>query len=225
MQHLRKYGSPERIQTPIEIKFKTMRKWLHKLEFEYKDVNKNVFVNGHKRPNVVDNCEKFLNTMKDLEPYLVEFEEDGSIKIKNYPDNCAIRGDIHCFVIVITHDKCTFSANNGIRKVWTRIGDTFLEPKGKGQSIIVFNFLLLFDRLNLSSLSEKKRKEVIEKTGLTVIEAVELFEYGKLNEGYWDGPKLHKQVVSKALPITEALYLGYSLLFLFDNTTSHFIFA
>ena len=64
---------------------------------------------------------------------------------------------------------------------------------------------------------------MIEKTGLTFRQAVELFEYGKNNEGYWNGPKLHKQVVTKALSIAEALYLGYSLLFLFDNTTSLFI--
>ncbi len=31
--------------------------------------------------------------------------------------------------------------------------------------------------------------------------------------------------MKKALPIWEALYLGYKLLFLFDNTTSHSIYA
>ena len=87
------------------------------------------------------------------------------------------------------------------------------------------DFLLPFGRLNLSSLSEEKKKKVIDKTGLTVTEAVELFGYGKSNEGYWDGPKLHKQVVNKALPIAEALYPGYLLLFLFDTVISHFVFA
>lgn len=66
---------------------------------------------------------------------------------------------------------------------------------------------------------------MIHKTGLTVTETVELFRYGKSNEVYWDGHKLHKQVVNKALPIAEVLYPGYSLLFLFDNATSHFVFA
>ena len=45
---------------------------------------------------MVEDREKFLNTMKDLEPYLVEFEEDGSIKAKNYPDDCAVGGDVRC---------------------------------------------------------------------------------------------------------------------------------
>lgn len=31
--------------------------------------------------------------------------------------------------------------------------------------------------------------------------------------------------MKKALPIAEALYPGYSLLFLFDNAISHFVYA
>ncbi len=56
-------------------------------------------------------------------------------------------------------------------------------------------------------------------------ESVEIFEYGKNNDGYWDGAKLHQQVVNKALSIAETLYLGYLLLFLFDNATSHSVYA
>ena len=59
---------------------------------------------------------------------------------------------------------------------------------------------------------------------MTIIEAVKIFEYGKNNNRYWDRAKLHKQVVEKALSIAEALYLGYSLCFLFDNMTSHSIY-
>lgn len=154
----------------------------------------------------------------------MEFEEDGSIKTKNYPDNCAIRGDVRCFVIVITHNECTFFANGGIWKAWIQIKDTFLWPKRKSQGIMVSDFLFPFDQLNLSSLSEKKKK-LIEKTELTITKTVKLFKYKKLNEGYWDGPKLYKQVVNKALPIAKALYLRYLLLFLFDNVISYFVFA
>lgn len=65
---------------------------------------------------------------------------------------------------------------------------------------------------------------MIEKIRLTVTKAVELFKYGKLNESYWNKPKLHKQVVNKTLLIAKALYLSYSLFSLFDNATSHFVF-
>lgn len=123
---MRDYVNLEGVQSPIEIKSRTARNWLHKLGFEYKDVKKDVFVDGHERPNVMENCKKFLSTMKDLEPYLVKFEEDGSIKTKEYPDDCAVGRDKRRPVIVITDDECTFSANDGIQKAWTRIGDTFL---------------------------------------------------------------------------------------------------
>lgn len=106
-----------------------------------------------------------------------------------------------------------------------REGDTFLRLKRRGQGIMVSKFILLLGRLNLASLTPEKRQEVMEKTSLMHTEAVEVFEYGKNNDGYWDGAKLRQQVVNKALPIAEALYPGYSLLFLFDNATSHSVYA
>lgn len=57
------------------------------------------------------------------------------------------------------------------------------------------------------------------------LEVAEFFEYGKNNDGYWNRQHLLKQVVDKAMRIGEALYLGYQLLFLFDNATSHSVFA
>ena len=86
-------------------------------------------------------------------------------------------------------------------------------------------FLLPFGRLNLSYLSEREKKEIVQKSGLKVTEVVEIFEYGKSNDGYWDGPKLHHQVITKALSIAKVLYPSYFLLFLFDNTTSHSIYT
>ena len=86
-------------------------------------------------------------------------------------------------------------------------------------------FFLPYGRLNLFSLSPEKREEIKEETGLVKTEALEIFEYRKNNDGYWDGAKLHNQVVNKALPITQALYPGYSLLFLFDNVTSHSVYS
>lgn len=65
---------------------------------------------------MVEDRKKFLSTIKDLEPYLVEFEENGSIKTKEYPDDCAVGGDKCYLVIIITHDEYTFSANGRIWK-------------------------------------------------------------------------------------------------------------
>lgn len=119
-------------------------------------MKKDVFVDGHERSDVIENRKKFLNKMEDLKPYLVEFNKDGMMKDKTYPPDYAVGGEDRRPVIIITHDKYTFSANDGIRKAWTRIGDTFLRPKDRGQGIIVSEFLLPFGRLNLFSLFEEK---------------------------------------------------------------------
>lgn len=47
---------------------------------------------------------------------------------------------------------------------------------------------------------------MIEKVKLIFRKAVKLFKYERNNEKYWNDPKLYKQVVKKALPITKALY-------------------
>lgn len=60
---------------------------------------------------------------------------------------------------------------------------------------------------------------------LIIVKAVEIFEYGKNNNRYYNRIKLYKQVVEKALSIIKVFYLRYSLCFLFDNITSHFIYA
>ena len=73
---------------------------------------------------------------------MVEFNENKTIKAKEYFSNCAIGGREHWAVIIITYDESTFSANDGIQKAWTRKGASFLQPKGRGQGIMVFEFFV-----------------------------------------------------------------------------------
>ena len=86
---------------------------------------------------------------------------------------------------------------------------------------MTYKFFFLYGWLNLFSFSPKKGEEINEGTRLVETKALEIFEYGKNNDGYWDEAKLYNQVVTKALLIVQALYPRYSPLFLFDNTTSH----
>lgn len=182
-----------------------------------------MFIDGHERSDVVEYRKKFLAEIEALKPYLVEFEENGSIIPKTYPENCAIGSPDRRPVILITHDESTFNANDGRRQMWQKDGHSILCPKGKGKGIMVSDFLLPWSQLNLFSLSAARQKELVS-SGIPS-EAAEFFEYGKNNNGYWRGEHLLKQVVEKARPIGEALYPGYQLLFLFDNATSHLIFA
>lgn len=162
--------------------------------------------------------------MEELKPYIVEFDKNDVMKLKVYFSDWAVRGNNWWPIIVITHNKCTFFANNRIWKAWARKSDIFLHPKGQRQEILVSEFILHYGRLNLAFLTPKKSEKVIQQMGLTTTEAVKVFKYGKNNNRYWDEAKLHKQVVEKALSIAKTFYPGYSLCFLFDNITSHFIY-
>lgn len=205
------------------IRSRTARRWLHQLGYNWRDVQKGVFIDGHERPDVTEYRDQFLSEMETLKPYMVEFEEDGSMKPKIYPEDCAVGGPNKRPVIFITHDESIFNANDGRRQVWQNDRHSILRPKGKGRGIMVSDFLLSWSRLNLFSLPDTRQKELA--TSGVPLEAAEFFEYGKNNDGYWKGEHLLKQVVEKALPIGEALYPGYQLLFLFDNATSHSVYA
>ena len=56
---------------------------------------------------------KFLQRIKELEPYLVEFDSSGKILEKSYPDDCQVGGSQRRPTILITHDESIFSANDG----------------------------------------------------------------------------------------------------------------
>lgn len=114
VQYLRKYINSKEVQTLIKIKSKTACNWLYKFGFEYKNIKKYVFIDKYEGPDIVEDYDKFLNIIKNLKLYLIEFEEDRLIKTKNYLDNYTVGRDIHCSVIVITHNKYIFSANNRI---------------------------------------------------------------------------------------------------------------
>lgn len=109
---LKDYVNLKRLETPIKIRLCTARQWLNQLVYIYRDIKKDVFVNGHERANVVEDRKAFLKIMLDLEPYLVEFDSKGNMKDKVYPYDCQIGRIDWRSVIAIMHDECTFSAND-----------------------------------------------------------------------------------------------------------------
>ena len=99
------------------IRLKTARKWLNCLVYKWKKVQKGVFFDGHKWEDVVEYRETFLSKLKLLLPYFMGFSDNSSILPKAYPDNCIVGGSDQRPIIMITHDKNTFSANNSRQKV------------------------------------------------------------------------------------------------------------
>lgn len=75
---------------------------------------------------MVKDYKKFLSIIRNLDMYLVEFEEDGLMKTKKYPNNYVMREDKYYFIIIITHNKYIFFQNDRIWKIWTEIKKTFV---------------------------------------------------------------------------------------------------
>lgn len=88
---------------------------------------------------------------------------------------------------------------------------------------MVSDFLLPQSKLNLLSLLFEKLEELVNSRVLR--KTIIYFNYEKSEEEYQTREHLLDQIVKKVLSIREALYLGYTLLFLFNNTISHSIYA
>lgn len=163
---------------------RTAQKLLFKLRYEYKNVYKDLFINENERPDVVEDCNVFLEKIEQLKPYMVEFDKNKAMKPKVSTSNCAVGDNNWRPIIVITNDECTFFANNGIQKTGTRKSDIFLRPKDQRQGIMVFEFIFPHRRLNLVFFTLGKSEEVVQQTGLITTKAVKVFEYGKNNDRY-----------------------------------------
>lgn len=104
IQFLKTYVDSEGVDTPIVSCSRTAQRWLCKLGYEYKDVHKDVFINRYEQPNIVEDCRVFLNKIKELKPYIVEFDKNGAIKLKTYSSDCAIKGNYQQSIIVIIYN-------------------------------------------------------------------------------------------------------------------------
>ena len=71
---------------------RTARRWLNQLGYTYRDIKKDVFIDGHECADVVEDRKAFLKTMSDLKPYLVEFDSEGNIEDKVYLDDYQVGG-------------------------------------------------------------------------------------------------------------------------------------
>ena len=62
----------------------------------------------------MEDCNNFLEKIKKFKSYIVEFEKNDAIKKKIYLFDYAVHDPNRRLIIVITYNKCTFFANNGI---------------------------------------------------------------------------------------------------------------
>lgn len=107
-------------------------------------------------------------------------------------------------VIMVTHDKCTFNANDGSQFIESHDNHNPIRKKGLGQGLHVSKLLTMVGRLGGGSVCEilKCRGDI-----------------------WWDGVKPLAQIKTKAILTFEAEYPGCQALFMFDNAKDHVTFA
>ncbi|CAG8607258.1 17279_t:CDS:2 [Cetraspora pellucida] len=109
-------------------------------------------------------------------------------------------------LILVTYDKCIFSAYDGSRSLWIPYSEQPLQKKGEGYSIHVSEFLTdICGRLVLPDEMQPSDKFP--------------------REACWKAEDLINQVTNYAIPIFEACFPGCQALFAFDNATSHSAFS
>lgn len=90
--------------------------WLCKLRFVNKEVYKDIFINTHKQLDIIEDQNCFLTKIEKLKLYIVKFNKNNGIKIKNYLVNCVVKDKKYCLIIIITYDKYIFSINDRVQK-------------------------------------------------------------------------------------------------------------
>lgn len=184
-----------------EVRVRTARKWLRRLGFEFSDVKRGVFKDGHEREDVVAyRRDVFLPKFFSLYQQSVQFTEDKTL---------ILPGGVEEPLLFITHDESTFNSNDARTRIWKHEGSEPLRKKGRGKGIMVSEFLTPVGRL---SFSEEGRK----------VYATETLETG--SGTWWTGQMLLEQV-KKALEIFKAAHPTLKGVWLFDNATSHCMFS
>jgi hypothetical protein len=100
-------------------------RWLIKLGWQYMQVKKGVYMDGHEQPDVVDYCQNiFLPLMAKFEEWMVHYEgpELKWVEPKLNPGECEI--------IPNFHDECSFHANDEVQNLWLQKGEQPLHKKG-----------------------------------------------------------------------------------------------
>ncbi|KAJ7637857.1 hypothetical protein B0H17DRAFT_1277772 [Mycena rosella] len=182
------------------ISLTTARQWLHDQGFEYTEVKKGLFYDGHERPDNVDYRQnQFIPAFDALRPYLVEYQVGKLDKLVEKPPPPPGQ-----FWLVLTaHDEMTAQANDGQKAVWIMKGENPIRKKGVGRGV--------------------HRNDIICSTFGHVVEAGQGIEYGKNHDGYWDGAQFIKQLEDRIIPAFERLHDRniYRACFLIDNSQGH----
>ncbi|RPA97965.1 hypothetical protein L873DRAFT_1836176 [Choiromyces venosus 120613-1] len=173
---------------------RSARAWLSKLGWNWKEVRKGIYKDGHEREDVKEyRTHVFLPRLQALQSRMMQWDESLTIIPKEYEPG--VRP-----IVFVTHDESTFNSNEGRRRIWIHEDQAPLRKKGRGQGLHVSDFLTPVGRLGNGDVCE------ILKCG---------------GDTWWTGELMLKQLTEKAIPAFETSFPGCQGLFAFDNAKNH----
>lgn len=198
------------LPNPIPLSDRNASRWMNSLGFEFRELKKGSYIDGHERADVIEYREHFLNRMTEYEKRMVKF----------VGDDCEIAlrpklNDGDRLLVAVVQDESCFASHEGQRTLWMQKDKNILKPKGPGRSVMVSEFLCeCHGRLRLND--DQKRQFPDFPTEATV-----LIKPGSGGDGYWDNDDLTKQIQEKVMPIFKVLHPNCDALMLFDNSMNH----
>lgn len=187
----------------------TLQRYMQKWGFEYKRKTKNIYYDGHERPDVIDYRLKWSKEMlkyrERMSTFDVEISADGKRTVKEIEPNLK---DGETKLVMVTQDESTFYCNEGNSHLWVLEDqeEMPLLPKGEGLSLMLSAFICSCHGIMVSPKTGKESRV--------------FFEAGASRDGYWTAKHMGDQF-EEVITIFEDLHPGCSGLFMFDNSSNH----
>jgi hypothetical protein len=117
----------------------TTREWMSKLNFKWRQAPKGMYLNGHKRPDIVHYRQNvYLPTLTQREPVIQAWDKDNLSHLINPSSPSLIHHTVLWF-----HDQCIFYQNDWRKYHWVHTSEKPAPlPKGKGILLMVSDFIL-----------------------------------------------------------------------------------
>ena len=125
-----------------QISERTARQWLRKFKWRYSQKKKGMYIDSHEREDVVAYRQKFVTRFFiQYAPRMYTWDHDGEETIPAAGSPLANTNNRPFQLILVTHDKSTFFANDERKTPWVHESHKALpERKGDGTSIMISDF-------------------------------------------------------------------------------------
>ena len=179
---------------------------------------KQVFYDGHERPDVREYRKEFLEMMCEYERGIAIYKGD-DMEIKVWPTDVQERKVNK--TILITHDGCCYRTNDGRTSYLLREGESVLKSKSPGHLYVCSDFLCTqIGRLALTD-EQFANGKLLDPTLIQT--ACVYITPGMNKDDYWNGDTMVEQMEKRALPISKILWprTEFRVVWAFDQSTGH----